>query len=106
MELKADSLTEEDVREPMVLVKEYRRTNRRKGSGNRFRIYYVPRSGGFEDGGDSAGLGACDEDVCVLNGERIEVDDSYEDDDLCVEFTCVAPGTMEADELRNCDKSK
>ncbi len=109
MELKAERLSEADVREPMVLVKEYRKVKGRRR--NRFKIIRVPRSTRVFDTTGLAPFGTggvdCGEDVCYINGRSIRVGSSYEDDeDLCVTFECVAPGTIEVDEVRNCDKSK
>ncbi len=104
MELEADDLTELDVREPMVLVKEYRRTKGRRRE-NRFQIYYVPRSSdGLDFGGGASGGVECGDDVCYVNGRMIEVGDRYDDDDLCIRYDCVAPGSIETDET--CDRSK
>lgn len=92
IELQFEELQEEDVTLPVMLVKEFRKRGDRRGQ-KYYQMYRVTSDSPEE---------ASSEEGCVINGDFIEVDDAYEDDDLCVKIECIAAGAVEVDELRNC----
>ncbi len=106
MELRVENMSEEDVAEPMAVVKEYRRTD--GPGGNRYKVFYVPRVAEFSSSSSSSGSGVrgidCGEELCLVNREAIEVGRSFEDEDLCVEFECVAAGYLTAKEIKKCNR--
>ena len=79
LELQVAELSEEDVSEPMVLVKEYKRSSssrRNRNNGKRYKIYYVPNGpNGLRAGGGSPEELESGEEACVVNGQKIDVDD-------------------------------
>ena len=94
IELEFEELLQEDIDAPLYLIKEFRRSGDGRGR-RRFEMYKV---GSAPPDGDEGNV----DEGCVINGDFYEVDDVFEDDDLCVEVECVAPGQVEIKEARRC----
>ena len=86
--LEFERLSDEDIENPVVLVREYGE----RRDGKKYQIYFLPK----EDPDSTGALG------CVVNGKFVPVDKFYEDDDLCVEAECVSDGEVELKRLRGC----